>query len=169
MVEVTITNQIFLDENKQTFTFLDGDIVQINSRISSTPDADPMPLSAPGDTIVFDLNGSSKIITITGSLHDSTGSNRVSGGSPTTVQTIAQQKRWLEALHTGSQTPVAFNSNYDKYTLSGDGSSEDVVNDFVDGNSAYQTYAVILETTFDELAGDPNRLPFIIRLIAGAQ
>lgn len=161
MTAVTIANSI-----GQTFEFQDGDVSLVSSRITSTPDADPMPGSPPGESIIFDLNGSLKLITVSGELKVAA-TNRVTGTSPpSATTTIAQQKRWLESLHTGMQRSVLFTSNYEQYTFIGTLNSGQV-QDFITGSSEFNTYAVILDISFTENAGDPNRLPFTMRLAVG--
>lgn len=171
MVDVTITNHVgggAPNTNPQTFTFADGQVDRVNSRTSASPDADPLPLSSPGMAIIFDLNGALKQITISGKLFETTATRVTSAGTAPEVKTILEQKLWLETLLMGNQTPVEFNSNYDKYTFAGDGASESEVNAFVN-ESGTQTYAVVLELSFEEIEGEPNTMPFTMRLIAGAQ
>ena len=158
MVNVDITNQA-----SQTFTFADGEVNSVSSRTTATPDADPMPMSSPGQALIFDFNGALKTITVTGILFETTVS-RVSGG---TVQTIAQQKRWLETLLDGSQLSVQFNSNYEKYTFAGDGSNVGHVDSFVAGTGT-QTKVVVTDITFEEREGSPNDMPFTMRMVAGS-
>ena len=160
MTDVTIKNQA-----GQTFTFLNAELTRISSRISSTPDVDPLPSTPPGGAFSFDLSGAVKFITINGMLLDSTGSNRVSGG--TTVETILQQKRWLEALHTGNQSPVAFTSNYESYTFAGSGTSSTDIDNFVDGTGAL-TYVMVIDITFEEVEAVGGKLPFTLKLACGS-
>jgi len=157
MTDVSITNQ-----EEHTFTFADGEVQDIRTSINSNPDADPMPLSAPGLAIIFDFNGALKTITITGMLFDTTGDDRVTGSGAPTVQTLAQQRWWLETLVTGNQSVANFNSNYDDQTYAG-GS----ITDYVAG-SGPQTQVVVSGLTFGEVQGDPNKLPFTLKLIAGS-
>lgn len=161
MTNVTIENQI-----GQTFTFQDGDVDDVTSRTTSTPDADAMPGSFPGDAIIFDLNGSLKQITVTGKLKDSTGSNRVTGTGAPTVQTILQQKMWLETLHTGDQLPVKFTSNYELYTFKGTFNSTNLTT-FLGGSATYDTYVVAISINFKEVAGTPNVLDYSLQLTVG--
>lgn len=144
MTAVTIKNK-----SGVTFTFQNGDMKGIQPDIQSQPDISPLPGSPPANTLIIDLGGVQKKLTITGALSLAT-SSRTDTGS---VTTILEQKQWLEELQDGAQTPLDFTSNYDSQSLSSSGYT--------------QTKIVITRVFFDEQHGNPNELPFTIVGIVG--
>ena len=163
MTDVQITNKF-----GQTFTFGDGEVDKITSKVNSNPDTDAMPGSPPGDAIIFDFNGAVKVITVTGALLNSD-SSLVTGGTTPTVDTKEKQKRWLEALQDGFQNILDFSSNNDQYTYSGSNTVTEHDN-FISGDPTYQTKVVVAEVSFEEIAGSgATHIPFTLKLIAGAR
>jgi len=155
MTDITITNQ-----SSEVFTFQDGDVTTIQSSVNSSPNIDPMPGSKPAQAILFDFDGSSKRIIITGNIKLA-GSTRVAGKS---ITTILHQKRWLEALINGSQSSAKlFTSNYESYTFS---SSDPLPSSFATSPQT-TTKVVIRSVTFTENVGNPNQLPYRIEFGIG--
>lgn len=141
---VTIKNSA-----NETFTFQEGDVDTVTSRLSASPDADMMPGTAPLGVILIDFNGSKKTITMTGLLTLATSS--VTDVSTTT--TILAQKKWLEKLINGTQSIFTFTSTYE--TLS------------YDGSTFSSTTAMSTSITFTEQSGNPNKLDFTFEMVIG--
>jgi len=148
MVSVAITNG-----DSVVFTFADGEVKTVRSEITSQVDSIPMPASAPANTILLDLGGVIKKITVTGTLFV-TATTRTSVG---TVTSLLAQKQWLEDLMDGGQTSMLFTSNFESYSHDGTGSWE----------STSTTQVVVQKLTFAENEGNPNEIPFVMNLMVG--
>lgn len=155
MTDITITNA-----SGVIFTFQDGDVDSVNSDIMSSVDTLPMPASAPADTIVFDLGGATKNITIRGQLHPAT-TTRTSTG---TVTAILQQKQWLEALVGGAQSAKLFTSNYEIYTCDGSAGW----NESPPAPATSTTKIVVRQITFSEETGNPNVLNYSLSMVVSS-
>jgi hypothetical protein len=139
---------VTLENGGVTFTFSDGEVMQISSNISGNLDNDSMPISGPLGAMIFDFNGVIKTITLSGALFDDN-TNHLDAG---TAITINGQRQWLERIVNGNQGATSFDSNY--------GSSWN-------GSTWQVSTCLVQQMTFDEQTGDPNRLPFSITLIVG--
>jgi len=147
MVNVTITT------SATTFTFGDGEVSSIVEEITAQPDSIPMPASPPASTILLDLGGATKKITISGILFDD-GTDRLSTG---TAITLLAQKQWLEGLIDGAQSTVTFTSNYSSKTSDGDADPDD-----------WEDTSVVVSTLrFTETEGKPSEIEFTMTLMAG--
>lgn len=125
-----------------TYTFDDGEVQSINETITATPDADPMPGSAPTGVLILDFNGSKKTLQIDGVLY---GAN---------VAVILTKKQALEKFINGNQSLTTFTSNYSSQTWN--------------GSSFESTKGVITRLTFTENTGNPNTLDFNISFTVGS-
>jgi hypothetical protein len=131
-----------------TFTFVDGDIKKITSRIVGSPDLDSIPGTPPSYAMLFDTNGATKTITLSGEL-SSNGLTRVNTSS---VITINEQRQYLEKQLTGFQPGAGFEANYCSTWT---------------GSSWIASRVVLAEITWDEETGNPLNLPFTIVLYVG--
>ena len=137
MTAVSLTNTI-----SGTFTFTDGEVESIRSDITATPDADPMPGSAPTGVLIIDFNGSKKNINIIGKL---VGAN---------VAAILTRKQNLEKFVNGNQTLTTFTSNYESNSFN--------------GSSFSTTRGVVTRIGFTEVTGNPNILEFNLSFVVGS-
>lgn len=147
MTSVTITT------SSDVFTFSVAEIKDIVEEIVAQPDTIPMPGSAPADTIIIDLGGATKKITISGTIYND-GTDHLNVG---TAVTIISQKQWLEGLVDGAQSLVTFTSNYASKTSDG-GSTP---------GSWPSTTVVISRLSFTENEGKPNEIDFRMTLDVG--
>lgn len=147
MVSVTITN------SSDTFTFGNGEVSSIVEEITAQPDSIPMPASPPASTILLDLGGATKKITVSGILFDD-GTDRLNTG---TAIILLDQKRWLEGLIDGAQSTVTFTSNYSSKTSDGNSTPSSWPN----------TEVVVSNLRFTETEGKPNEIEFTMTLMAG--
>lgn len=131
-----------------TFTFNDGDVSEIRTRIATELDYDAMPSSLALYSLLYDFNGVTKIITLSGGLTN-TGSNRLTVGSAITID---EQRKYIESCLDGLQSTAIFRSNY---TSSYNGS------DFEDSPIMFSTIE------FNERTNEPNILFFTITLFVG--
>lgn len=139
----------FTNKNGVTFTFIDGDCEEIRSNYNSNLDFDSMPGMRAPDALLFDFNGVTNIITLSGKISDN-GTNRLNSGSAITIE---EQRRWLNQNINGAQSGLVFTSNYT------------AVYDGVNWIAASVMLANF-ETT--EITGDPASLHFTITLYVGA-
>lgn len=131
-----------------TFTFNEGDVTSINTRIVTSLDFDAMPGSTPDNALLFDFNGVSKVISFSGNLSNS-GTTRTSTGS---VVTLDEQRKWLEKNLNGLQSGSTFSSNYSSTW---------------NGSSWINSKVLFGEVSFDEKEGNPLGLEFSINLYVG--
>jgi len=131
-----------------TFTFNDGDVENIQSRLAANLDFDSMPLSTPDAAMLYDMNGVNKIISISGRLSNS-GSTRTNTGTTTTID---EQRKWIEQNLNGNQNSGLFISNYTSTW---------------DGTQWINSLFYIATVTWNEQTGDPSNLPFTIDLYVG--
>lgn len=126
------------------FTFQDGDGQKVTEEIGSGVDDVAMPGSGSSSTLLFDFDGVINTLTLVGNLADCA-TTRASDNA--NVKTIEQQKAYLKAMVSGMQSSVAFISTF---------------------NASPGIDVMIKNMTFDEEAGNPNELPFTIKLIEGS-
>jgi len=131
-----------------TFTFSEGEINTISTNTSAMLDYDAMPMSTADNAMLFDFNGVTKTISVSGQLFDD-GSNHLSSGSAVTRD---EQRQWLEKILDGNQTQLLFDSNHSSTW---------------NGSSFGQSTCCIGSVNFTENSGDPNRLYFEIQLQVG--
>ena len=131
-----------------TFTFNDGDVEEVETIINTELDYEAMPMSAATNAMLYDFNGVTKNIRLTGVLTD-TGENTLSTGSAISID---EQRQWLEKNINGFQNTIIFQSTYGS---SFNGSS------FVDSR-CYKANIRFLEKT-----GEPNRCVFSMTLLVG--
>ena len=87
-------------------------------------------------------------------------STRVAGSY---INTIYEQKQWLESLLNGDQDLIEFESTYDSQTVL---SKSSPTNPYQAGFTS--TYCMIESMEFNEVDGEPNHLRFNITLIVGS-
>jgi hypothetical protein len=145
--------------NSQVFTFAEGECEKITSTISSDCTSEKLPGAGPMNNYLNDYDGSDKTISITGCLFE-TVSSRVTGHS---INTIIEQKQWLESLINGMQRAVTFTSNYESLTILSSSSATPPYQ----GSFTY-TKGYIKNITFTEYMGQVNKLDFSISIIIGA-
>lgn len=131
-----------------TFTFNNGDVQSVNSTLGANLDFDSMPGSPPTDSLLYDFNGVTKTIEISGELQD-TGSNRLSSGTATTIDA---QRKWLELNIAGFQEGATFISNYTSSW---------------NGTSWINSRILFSNVRFNEETENPNVLPFTITIFVG--
>lgn len=144
MADVTVQNA-----SGVTFTFQQGDTDRVRSVITANPDQLSIPGSGPGAAFLFDFEGPIKAIEISGELTEASTSRTSSG----TTTTILQQKQWLEENLNGLQVATNFTSTYETQSY--------------DGSSFTQTKIMWGQMSFEEIAGDPEALPFTATLLVG--
>lgn len=140
----------------KTFTFQEGEVEKISSKITSNIEPEAIPSLGPLSAYFTDYNGPIKTITITGVLMDTT-YTRVAGYS---VNTIIEQKQWLESMINGAQTSVTFTSNYETTTII---SVLSATPPYL-GGFGY-TKGFIQDISFDETIGETGILNFSITLV----
>jgi len=144
--------------NGVTFTFAEGEVLSIKS--SYSPDTENVPLSKTGpmNAYNYDYNGVQKSITIKGVLFAAS-STRVSGYS---IDTIIEQKQWLESLINGDQQAIKFTSNYESTSiLTTTGATAPYQAAFTN------TYVMIKSMNFTELEGKTDHIEFDISMVVG--
>ena len=152
MTDVTLTM------NGITFTFNEGDVDKITSKIITNIDPINLAISGPMGTIVYDQEGASKNISITGKLTVAT-TTRISGY---TITTLLAQKQWLESLAGGNQTAITLTSNYETQSvLSNYGATAPFQGAFT------STTGKIASLEFTEEEANPDQLPFSITFEVG--
>ncbi len=149
---------VTLTANSITFTFNQGDISKISSKLTPNLDPMPLPLSGPTGVLIYDMEGVMKQITVVGAL-TSTSSTRISGY---TITSILQQKQWIESLVNGVQSIITFVSNYEEESVSFAKVSPDPYL-----ATFGSTTVKISSLTFDEEEANPDMLPFTLVLEVG--
>jgi len=149
---------VSLTVNSKTFTFSEGDVKKVSSTITSKAEQVEIAASGPGTTQLYDYDGSIKMITVSGVLTDAS-STRVAGYS---IDTIIEQKQWLESLINGSQNSIKFVSTYESLTVLNATSATPPYQ----GSFGY-TYLMLSTITFTETEGNPNKLDFTMQLMIG--
>lgn len=144
--------------NGITFTFAEGEVKEINTEITTNIEPVTISVSGPSATYVYDYDGCRKEITLVGILF-ATGTSRVSGYS---IDTIIEQKQWLESLANGNQSPIQFSSNYESLSVLSTASLTLPYN-----GSFSNTYVKIVSINFREMEGLVNELPFTIKMVVG--
>jgi len=153
----------------EIFTFDDGMIEKISPTIIGEIDENVLPASGPMNNLGIDINGVTKQITISGKLYDtnSTVSNTQN------IRDKVVMKFWLEALMNGNQTAVAFYSNYEYASASGNGTStitDDVSGATITLQATFTTTKVyVKQISFDDEEANPSLIPFTMTLwVAGS-
>ena len=131
-----------------TFTFNDGDLEEIRSKVMSELDFSAMPGMTADAAMIFDFNGVSKTITINGVLTN-TGNNTLSSGNAVTID---EQRQWLEKVLNGAQVGTTFTSNYSST---------------FNGSTFINSPVYFADVEFTERTDTPNALPFNINLYVG--
>jgi hypothetical protein len=141
-----------------TFTFAEGEVKKISSKINTQVEAMAISGAGPATAYLYDYEGSVKTITITGVLF-STGTSRISGYS---IDTIIEQKQWLESLANGIQSAITFTSNYESLSISQSAGATPPY------QGAFATTKVFVQDmSFDEFEGNVEELPFSMTFIVG--
>lgn len=146
-----MTDVSIMNEAGVTFTFGAGEVDTVSSKIQGDIDQTPIPGLGPSESFLFDMEGVTKKIKVSGELFE-TDTSRTDSGMTTT---ILEQKQWLEQTLSGFQIePVTFTSNYESQTF--------------DGSSYTTTKIMAGEISFDEKAGNPDVLRFSMQLFVGS-
>ncbi len=140
----------------RVFTFAEGEIKRVTSNIDANLENMPMPNLGPTSSYSFDYEGVTKTITVTGILF-STGTSRVAGFS---IDSIIEQKQWLESLVSGTQRILTFTSNYETLSVR---SELDAVAPYQ--ASFTQTKVKIMSLNFDEIEALTEELAFSMQLV----
>jgi len=163
MTNITIT------KGSETFTFAEGMVDGISSTISTEIEQNVLPISGPMNNLGVDINGSIKIIVVSGNLSD----QATTVSNTQNIRSKKVMKLWLEALQDGNQAALTFTSNYEDYSVLGAGTY--VVTDSVSSASitipasfsATKVYSTNI--AFDDEAGNPNLIPYTLTLwVAGS-
>lgn len=141
-----------------TFTFAEGQIKTINSKIEANIEPQAIPTVGPSGAYLFDYNGPVKTINLTGDLF-ATGTSRVTGYS---IDTVIEQKQWLESLINGNQQPLTFTSNYETLSVLSQASATPPYQ-----SSFTYTKVFIQSLSFNEQEANVEALPFSMTLIVG--
>ena len=149
---------VALTVNGTTFTFAEGEVKKISSKINANTEQQEISGTGPSSAYTFDFQGAVKTITISGILFD-TDTTRVSGYS---INSIVEQKQWLESLVNGVQGAITFTSNYESLSVI---SSVSPVAPY-QGAFGY-TYVRVQDMGFDEFEGLVEELAFSITFIVG--
>lgn len=158
MLQLSDNMDVSLTINGTTFTFAEGEVKKISSKISTNVELMSITGAGPATGYLYDYEGPVKTITISGVLFE-TAISRIAGYS---ITSIVEQKQWLESLANGLQTPITFSSNYESISISGK----------ISPPAPYQgdptnTTAFVQDISFDELEGFVNELPFSMTFIVG--
>jgi hypothetical protein len=149
---------ISLTAGGYTFTFAEGEVSNIRSRIDSGVEEQPISATGPASAYTYDYEGCNKIITINGVLFETT-SSRVDGYS---INTIIEQKQWLESLANGSQSNITFTSNYETQSVLYSASATPPYL-----GSFTSTNVKVKSLNFSETIGEVNKVDFEIVLNVG--
>jgi len=145
--------------NNEVFTFSNGDVKSVRSIITGKPTQQEISASGPMSAYLYDYDGVLKKISVSGILTNAD-STRVAGSY---INTIYEQKQWLESLLNGDQDLIEFESTYDSQTVL---SKSSPTNPYQAGFTS--TYCMIESMEFNEVDGEPNHLRFNITLIVGS-
>lgn len=141
-----------------TFTFAEGEVKQIQSSIETDAQQERLSSSPAMSAQLFDFSGVLKTIRLSGVLFETTAS-RISGYS---INTIVEQKQWLESLLNGTQDSIEFSSNYESLTpLQKSGATAPYKSAFT------STKCIIANLNFSEIEGKTSELAFNITLYVG--
>jgi len=152
MATVTLTT------NGTTFTFAEGEVKKISSKINANTETQEISGTGPATAYTYDYQGAVKTITISGVLFE-TDTTRISGY---TITSILDQKQWLESIVSGTQNAITFTSNYETMSsLSATGAIAPFL------SSADYTYVKVQDMSFDEFEGLVEELAFSITFIVG--
>ena len=141
-----------------TFTFNDGDVDRIQETITPAPEPTQISGTGPKGTYIYDYEGVIKTITISGYLTNS-GVTRI----PTySIDTIYEQKQWLESLANGAQVSITLASTYATQSVyTSIGPTPPFISTFS------STTCMCSGMNFYEMSGDPLRLKFDMQFIVG--
>lgn len=143
-----MTNPSITNSSGITFTFNEGDIQTIVSKVNGNLDFDAMPGFTPDASILYDFNGVLKTITLTGEIQN-TSNNTLSSG---TAITIDAQRKWLEQTLDGAQSGSTFISNYSSV---------------YNGSTWSDARIYFSDLTFTEDSNKPNILGLTLKLFVG--
>lgn len=135
MASVTIKNS-----SNVTFTFQDSDCSDVDDDTQCNLNVQPTPVSDSDQTFVFDTDGVTRRVTISGKLTVATSTRTDSG----TTLTIEDQKAFLRAIVNGNQQGVTFNSTY-----------------------CTNLKLFVQRVKFKEESGNPNMLDYILEMNEG--
>lgn len=130
------------------FTFNEGDADEVETALNAGLDFDAMPTMPATAGLLFDFNGVTKTIRISGALTLAT-SSRTSVGS---CISIDEQRQWLEAFVDGQQRGSTFTSNYSSTW---------------NGHAWVSSKILVGAITFTEQSGYPNHLKFTMQFSIG--
>jgi len=155
-VVVSLTKNI--NGTSITFTFNDWEIESIKSTTMQTPDNTPITGTGAMGSYVYNYDGATKAITITGTIQTAS-TTRTSTG---TVTSMVDQVKWLEGLFCGSSNSITFTSTYDSVT-------PDTEINAVSPFPAHYANTTVIGGMFehDERNGEVNIVPFTLTLIVG--
>jgi hypothetical protein len=150
---------ISLTTGGYTFTFAEGEVNKIRSNIDSGIESQKISATGPGSSYVYDYEGCEKIITISGQLIE-TSTTRVTGYS---INTIIEQKQWLESLANGAQGIIELTSNYEEQSvLYSASATAPYLGSFT------STYCKVKSLNFEETMGEVNKVDFELVLYVGS-
>jgi hypothetical protein len=92
-----------------TFTFDDDEIDSVESETNQSPDQISITGTGAMGSYIYNYDGAKKTIRVTGHLKKSD-STRISGYS---IDTIIEQKQWLESVFNGTNNKITFVSDYE--------------------------------------------------------
>lgn len=144
-----------------TFTFDDDEIDAIKSETTHSPDQVSIVSTGAMGSYAYNYDGAKKIIRIRGSLKDSS-STRIVGAS---INTIIEQKQWLESTFHGTSDKVTFVSDYESTTPK---STTSVITPYK--SSFVVTRGILSSFRFTQNSfniGNDNLLPFTLTLVVG--
>lgn len=149
-----------LTKNGLTFNFPDEFIKQYESGPVGEIDKTIMPLGGPMANIGLDFNGVQKVITMSGSLFE-TSASVVSGVDSPTVTTAKQMKYWLESYVSGNQEAIEFYSVDDEYSLSNATGTTEIEGVEIPGTWV-KTKVFVESPKITRVEGSPNMYSFSI-------
>ena len=149
---------VALTKNGITFTFLDWEIDRVKATLLQSPDNTPITSTGPMGSYIYNYDGATKSITVTGYLQLAS-TTRTSTG---TITSIADQCKWLEGLFCGSSQGITFTSTYNTQ-------SPDYETGAVSPFPAHYTNTTVIGGMFehDEINGFVNELAYTLTLIVG--
>ena len=154
---------ISLTVGSYVFTFAEGEVNSIRSRVGSGIETQKISATGPLSSYIYDYEGCEKSITLSGQLFETT-TSRVTGYSTGySINTILAQKLWLEGLANGNQTNITFTSNYETQSVL---YSASVTPPYLSEVSS--TTVKLQSINFTETTGEVNKLDFELVLIVGS-
>ena len=152
------------------FTFQASGLDKCESNIISNIETNEMPILGPMNNQLFDFNGPAKTITVMGQLTAALISRTTIGGvaTTTTIKTVLEQKKWLESLISGNQSPMTFTSNYESQSANASqtpSTSDPYASSFTNTTVMVESLKFPEEEGVGE--GDNAYLPFTLSLKVG--